>query len=162
MAPDILVLKSRVVQELENLKRLKEELRETLKPYKDKPVKNITLLRALGSILHDFYSRVEKIFLHIAREIDQTAPKSENWHRLLLEQMTLNLKGRRPPVITRQMASDLEAYLSFRHRFRNLYGFELSWDRMKSLVSNMPQTVEQFSQEIHTFLELLTAAEAEE
>ena len=162
MAPDILVLKSRVVQELDNLKHLREELKETLKPYKDKPIKNSVLLRALGSILHDFYSGVEKIFLHIAKEIDQTAPKSETWHRLLLEQMTLNLEGRRPPVITRQMAKDLEVYLSFRHRFRNLYGFELSWERMEPLVLNMPQTVEKFSREIHAFLELLTKAGAEE
>ncbi|MGB9660466.1 MAG: hypothetical protein ACPL5F_00420 [Moorellaceae bacterium] len=162
MAPDILILKSRIHQELYNLQCLKEELKETLKPYRNKPIKNTTLLRALGSILHDFYSGVEKIFLHIAKEIDQAAPKSETWHRLLLEQMTLNLERCRPPVITRQMAQELEVYLSFRHRFRNLYGFELNWERMQALVLNMPHTVEKFSQEIHSFLELLTKAEAEE
>lgn len=161
MAPDILILKSRIHQQLYNLQCLKEELKETLKPYKNKPIKNTTLLRALGSILHDFYSGVEKIFLYIAKEIDQAAPKSEIWHRLLLEQMTLNLEGCRPPVISKEMAKDLEVYLSFRRRFRNLYGFELSWDRMEPLILNMPQTVEKFYQEIHAFLELLTKAEAE-
>ncbi|SMB89637.1 hypothetical protein SAMN00808754_0191 [Thermanaeromonas toyohensis ToBE] len=51
MSPDILILKSRIHQELYNLQCLKEELKETLKPYKNKPIKNTTLLRALGSIL---------------------------------------------------------------------------------------------------------------
>lgn len=105
--------------------------------------------------MHDFYSGIEKIFLHIARTIDQSAPKNESWHRLLLEQMTLSLKSVRPPVISRELAKELEPFLSFRHRFRNRYGFELEWERMEALVLSMPGIVEKFSREVISFLELV-------
>lgn len=155
MTADTVILESRIRQELQQLKQLSEELAKTQKPYKNKPVKNTIILRALGSILHDFYSGIEKIFLHIAKAIDQSAPKSESWQRLLLEQMTLSLKSVRPPVISREMAKELEPFLSFRHRFRNRYGFELEWERMEALVLSMPGTAERFSREIMSFLDLI-------
>jgi uncharacterized protein YutE (UPF0331/DUF86 family) len=159
---ELLVLESRIRLELQQLERLSEELQKTLKPYKNRPVKNTIILRALGSILHDFYSGCEKIFLHIAREIDRTAPKSESWHRLLLEQMTLPLKGIRPPVITSELAGELAPFLSFRHRFRHRYGFDLEWERMESLVKAMPDTVEHFQRTINSFLDMLAEADNRE
>lgn len=145
--------------ELKQLEKLEEELKRTLKHYKERPVKNTTILRALGSILHDFYSGIEKIFLAIAKEIDRCAPKSENWHRLLLEQMTLPLQGCRPPVISVELAGELSQYLGFRHRFRNLYGFDLLWERMKPLVASMPEVRKRFCREVESFLELVLNAD---
>lgn len=159
MTADIIILEARIRRELLQLQKIAGELKAVIKPYKHKPVKDTTVLRALGSILHDFYSGIEKIFLQIAKEIDQSAPKAENWHRLLLEQMTLPLKGRRPPVISTELASKLQQYLAFRHRFRNLYGFELEWRRMEELVRALPGTLEEFSAAIDSLLTLLEAAD---
>jgi hypothetical protein len=156
---DIIILEARIRRELLQLQKIAGELKAVIKPYKHKPVKDTAVLRALGSILHDFYSGIEKIFLQIAQEIDQSAPKAENWHRLLLEQMTLPLRGRRPPVISTELASKLQQYLAFRHRFRNLYGFELEWGRMEELVRALPGTLEEFSAAIDSLLTLLEAAD---
>lgn len=162
MTAEIIILEARIRQELFQLQKIAGELKAILKPYKQKPVKDTTVLRALGSILHDFYSGIEKIFLQIAKEIDQSAPRAENWHRLLLEQMTLHLKDRRPPVIGIDLASKLQQYLAFRHRFRNLYGFELEWGRLEELVQALPGTLQEFSAAINSFLALLETADDDE
>lgn len=133
MTADIIILEARIRRELLQLQKIAGELKAVVKPYKHKPVRDTAVLRALGSILHDFYSGIEKIFLQIAKEIDQSAPKAENWHRLLLEQMTLPLKGRRPPVISIGLASKLQQYLAFRDRFRNLSALNWSGGEWRSL-----------------------------
>lgn len=38
------------------------------------------ILRAGGSILHDFYTGIEKIFENIAKEVDRRLPMGEDWH----------------------------------------------------------------------------------
>lgn len=162
MTAEILVLQARIRHELKQLEKLEEELNKILKHYKEKPIRSTTILRALGSILHDFYSGVEKIFLAIAREVDRTVPKGENWHRLLLEQMALELQGHRPPVISAELAGELSSFLSFRHRFRNLYGFDLLWERMEPLITSMPEARKRFSGEVESFLELLSNADGGE
>ena len=38
----------------------------------------------------------------------------------------------------------LKMYLQLRHRFRNLYGFDHEWDRMRPLVEQLKQTLDEF------------------
>lgn len=45
-------------------------------------------IAAIGSVLHCFYNGLEKIFLSIAKGLDQQAPIGFQWHRDLLVQMT--------------------------------------------------------------------------
>ena len=113
------------------------------------------LLRAGGSILHDFYTGIEKIFESIGKEIDQRVPMGEEWHSELLHQMTLNIPGLRPPVITTHTEKRLREYLGFRHLFRKRYGFELDWEKMKRLLSNMPDVLSGLENEIKTFFDSL-------
>lgn len=48
--------------------------------------------------------------------------------------MTIEIKGIRPPVISKELAAELDEYLSFRHLFRNIYGFELESKRLENLI----------------------------
>lgn len=160
MTAETAILEARIRQELYQLDKLAEETKKALRPYHGKEIKNTIVLRALASMLHDFYTGVEKIFLNIAKEIDQFAPRSENWHRLLLEQMTLHLKDRRPAVVDKDLAGDLEQYLAFRHRFRNLYGFDLEWDRMEEPVKAMPGVLNRLASAINEFLNMLAEADS--
>ena len=50
-------------------------------------------IRARASIMHDFYTGVERIFIRIAEELNGGVPRSEQWHRQLLADMTLDLPG---------------------------------------------------------------------
>lgn len=39
-----------------------------------------------------------------------------------------------PPVIAAELRERLKEYLGFRHLFRNIYGIELKWDKLKDLL----------------------------
>lgn len=64
--------------------------------------------------------------------------------------------SKRPAVISPELASQLQQYLSFSHRFRNLYGYELEWGKMEELLDNMPTTLKQLKKSIENFLEALS------
>jgi len=71
--------------EIENLERLNKEMKDLLAKIGQEPT--FVEIRASGSILHDFYSGVEKIFERVAIFMDKNLPKGENWHIELLSQM---------------------------------------------------------------------------
>ena len=108
-------------------------------------------LRARASILHDFYTGVERIFVRIAEELNGGVPRSVQWHRQILHDMTLGLRDVRPAVITSQLAAELGKFLRFRHVFRNVYGFVLEADRMKPLEESLGGVLNRFLTEIKTF-----------
>ena len=73
--------------------------------------------------LHGFYSGLERIFELIATRVDDTKPTGENWHQALLVQMTTEIPGVRPAVISESSHSQLDEYRGFRHVVRNVYTF---------------------------------------
>ncbi len=97
-------------------------------------------VRAGGSILHDFFTGIEKIFESIAKEMDHRIPVGEEWHSELLRQMTLDVPGLRPPVITAGTEKKLREYLGFSHLFRKRYGFEPAWQKLKNSSSASPKS----------------------
>jgi hypothetical protein len=112
----------------------------------------------LGDILHDFYTGAERIFMKIAPELNGGVPAGVSWHRELLDNMTLELPGIRPPILRRETAHALEEFLRFRHLFRNLYGFELEWSRLRALARRVPKAWRLFASDIERFLSFLDAA----
>ena len=141
-----------IKDELNKLKLLDKEKKGLLK---GKP-SNYTL-RAGGSILHDFYTGLEKIFEDIAKEVDRRIPIGEGWHSELLHQMTLNVPGLRPPVISLPTEKKLREYLGFRHLFRKRYGFELEWVRMKKLLLKMSNMILLVEEEINSFFRFINS-----
>ena len=115
--------------------------------------------RARASILHDFYTGVERVFVRIAEELNGGVPRSERWHSQLLTDMTLRLDSIRPPVITKNLAGKLGLYLRFRHLFRNLYGYTLDPARIAPLEANFDEVFERFMTEIQVFTEWLRASD---
>ncbi|MCL6612925.1 MAG: hypothetical protein K6T66_15445 [Peptococcaceae bacterium] len=153
MTPNLILLEARIRKELDHLEKLVEELRSVNK-IKDPGAKSFRP-RVYASILHDFYSGMEKIFINIAREIDHSVPADRGWHRELLDQMTLDIPDKRPAVLDDELASRIRQYLSFRHRFRNLYGYELEPDRLEELTQNMGGCLQKLKRRLEAFFELL-------
>ncbi len=129
-------LKADIDQEVRNLERLLCEMNEIFSTTQEGSAARV---RAAGSILHDFYTGVERIFRQIGVRIDQDLPREEDWHIQLLHRMAVPVEGIRPRVIDEKLEAKLEEYLRFRHLFRNIYGFELKWDRCQPLVENLDQ-----------------------
>ncbi len=102
---------------------------------------------AIGAVLHSFYMGIENIFRRIAIELDRGLPTGPSWHIELLDSMA-KANPRRGSVISEELRIDLYDYLSFRHTFRNIYTFQIKWDKMKNLVENLEKTFKRFEKEI--------------
>jgi hypothetical protein len=109
----------------------------------------------LASVLHSFYTGLEKIFLLIAKGIDKSVPTTEQWHRTLLNRMSETTPARNP-VLTIETSDSLSAYLSFRHFYRHSYSFYLDLTELEKLVVPLPQTWFQVKTELSLFVTNLT------
>lgn len=143
-------LKAEILREFKDVERCCAELRELL-GIVEKRDKNTFDLRAIGSILHDFYCGIERIFERIAKELNGGIPEGEDWHRQLLRDMTLDIKVVRPPVVSEELEKILNEYLRFRHVFRNIYGFSLEWRFIEGLVERLPMTLNMLKKDIEDF-----------
>jgi hypothetical protein len=138
---------SEINKELENISKLLDELKKARENKNEGDNR-----RVLGSILHDFYNCCERIFRRITNDINGGFMQREAWHKELLYRMTIEIKGIRPQVISEDLAAELDDYLSFRHVFRNIYGFELKGERLDRLVDKFYRVSKNFTNQIAKFL----------
>lgn len=139
-------LAAEIEHELERLEKLREELATA--PRDD----DSFTLRARGSMLHDFYSGIERVFVRIAEELNGGVPQGEQWHRQIVTDMSLKIPGVRPAVIDAALAEELADYLRFRHVFRNVYGSLLQAERMRPLEERLPRVLAAFLTRVRAFL----------
>ena len=109
-------------------------------------------LRARGSILHDFYTGIERIFMRLSSELNGGVPRLPQWHQELIRNMALAIPEVRPAVIDADLAGKLNDYLRFRHEFRHVCGSVLDPARMQWLEQQMPATLAAFRDQIEAFL----------
>lgn len=147
-------LADELTAELEEFLKLKEEITKAQARVSAHEPDSFEL-RAVGSILHDIYQNAESIFQRIAKEIDRGVPIGESWHRELLDKMAQPLPQARPAVVQPETANLLDRYRSFRHVFRNLYGFKLDWAQMKPLLDNASSTIDVFAADLKQFIAFL-------
>ena len=91
---------------------------------------------ALGSVLHSFYSGIERIFTDVAKRIDGSLPQGDRWHTELLMQMARPTASR-PSVISDETQHQLRSYLAFRHYYRHSYSHSLEWPRLRELTADL-------------------------
>lgn len=147
------VLAGRIGQELQNIALLTEELKKKglwEKQHLDEA--DSFTLRAVGSVLHDFYVAVENVFELIAREVDGTLPQEPEWHLALLKQMAIPLATTRPAVIEQRTLEALNEYRAFRHVFRHVYGFSLSYAKLEPLLAMLPAATEALARDLQSFI----------
>lgn len=119
-------------------------------------------LNSLALNLHSFYNGLERVFETIARRLDPAFPSGERWHRDLLEQMRQEIPGARPAVLSPESVDRLDEFLAFRHRVRNLYGFNLEAKRLRELLERLPKAWHNAREDIETFRSLLQQAALDE
>lgn len=97
------------------------------------------MLYATAALLDTFYTGIEKAMRRVAGELGGI-PEGSGWHRRLLDDMTLEIPKIRPAVFSPETARALSTFLAFRHRFRNLYLFDLEPASLASLVTALAPT----------------------
>jgi hypothetical protein len=95
----------------------------------------------------------------IASSIDGSTPSGATWHRDLLDQMSLEVPGVRPAVISTGLKDVLEEYRGFRHVVRNVYTHHLSAEKIKSLIEKMRITYSAVGKELNEFASFLEEAQ---
>ncbi len=136
------------------MNRLRGEMENYLGKVEGDPPQKYEL-RVIGGILHDFYTCLERIFHKIALKVDGEVPAGDSWHADLLRQMGLEIPELRVAVIDDALEGKLREYLRFRHVFRNVYGFELDWDRFHDLVEEFEKTAANVRTQLEVFLQFL-------
>jgi hypothetical protein len=148
------LLIARLMQELTNLDRTVNRAISQLQKARD--TQDEDFYDAVALNLQKFYMGVERLSVEIAREIDQYVPSGSNWHKQILQQMSLAHDPIRPAVLSMQTYEMLDVdYRGFRHIATHLYAFELKADRIEALVEHLPRCHESLKQDILTFCQYL-------
>ena len=151
MSEELIGIGKRIRREISELDKIREHaLRRWQKASKDEDY-----LGSVGFDLQSFYQGVERVFETIAKSIDRSLPTGEKWHKMLIEQMANEVSGIRPAVISMQTRVALDNFRMFRHLAHNIYTFNLDPRRIKSLVENLPGTVDLLCQDLLRFADFL-------
>ncbi len=146
-------LQSDLRTELSNLQKVVREVEEVRSKFDNEP--DHIQIRALGSLVHDYYTGLENLFEIIVKRVDKDVPEGSGWHTVLLKRMSSEFDDVRPAVIDRELANELKEYLEFRHLFRHIYGFDLNWKRFRYLIEDLPEIHKKIKEKLNEFLEFL-------
>lgn len=155
---EYLTLKARVDEELNNLKRLELSLKK-LNLFPEIETTSLSGLalddelscRVLGSYMHDYYCGLEKIFIHVARSFGESLPSGSQWHKELLEEMSLHISGVRTALISKKTMAKIDELRGFRHVFRNAYGFSIDPVKEQLLLANLADISASFKKDLKAF-----------
>jgi hypothetical protein len=111
-------------------------------------------LNGCGKALHDLYLGIERALLRIARELGGV-PAGDSWHRDLLEDASLDVQGVRPAILQASTVTELRPLLSFRHRYRNLYFFDLEWQQVHARLERVAALGPAVERDLRAFIETL-------
>ena len=153
-ARKFLLLKADIDREMAQIERLLDESRSDLSAVGGVPSR--LEVRGVASVLHDFYSGIERLFERIAVELDGELPRGGDWHSQLLNRMEEDVEGVRPRVLTSGLAERLRPFLRFRHLFRDIYGGQLRWERSTELLAEADEVWPLFQQQMQEFKGVLT------
>ncbi|MCZ7357178.1 MAG: hypothetical protein O8C66_14725 [Candidatus Methanoperedens sp.] len=135
-------LPEQILAEKENI----EAALDNLKTAMARSDKTVIELAAMATFLHNMYNGIENILKQILLIEDIEVPKSETWHKDLLN------RSLSAGIISKKLSDQLYKYLTFRHFFVHAYGFMLDEKQLEGLANDIPDVWQQFLLEIENFL----------
>ncbi len=150
---DLISLAHRIRQELIELEHVLARINEGWQ--RARRLSDDYYLDSVALNLHGFYSGLERVFALIAETIDGSLPQGENWHLLLLQQMTEETPRVRPAVISKEISRRLNEYRGFRHVVRNVYTYEFDPSKVEKLVLSADDLFAQLRAELDAFASFL-------
>lgn len=128
------------ISELSRLKNLNQRGKERVL---ENPLDELNL-GALAFTLHHIYSLLENYFLRVSKFFENGLP-SEAWHKTLVERMTLNIPGLRPPLLLdTQLKNDALELQKFSIKILSLYAEELEISKLLKVQSQAEFVLQKF------------------
>jgi hypothetical protein len=152
-----LIVAGRIRQELADLEAVvtRAERAMSVAPRSTEPD---FFLDSVALNLQHFYGGLERVFRHIAQDVDHSLPGGTEWHRDLLRQMSLAPSPVRPSVLSVASARRLDEYLCFRHAVGHTYAFQLDVERLERLTRHLRPLFGQVYAELVAFADFLEQA----
>ena len=88
---------------------------------------------AVALRLQSLYTGIERCFVQIVRVLNGGPPDGADWHRRLLDRMTVPTEVR-PALLDAVTAKGLAELMRFRHVVRHLYAYELEPEQVQRLL----------------------------
>lgn len=113
------------------------------------------LADSLAACLHSFYGGVERVFEAVVRQIDGALSRGAEWHRELLQAVSVERTGLRPPLLSEESYRALEEYRSFRHLFRHLYTHRIDPARIFTIMDGLQGVWKRVRSDLMDFVAVL-------
>ena len=97
---------------------------------------------ALGKLLQDVYTGIERILRSKLEQQDLKIPKTESWHKEVL------LTAKKKSIISQNQFEALRKLLVFRHMQIHGYGYMLDEHRLRELAGPVPGVCRDFLSDI--------------
>jgi len=109
----------------------------------------------VAASLHSLDSGYENIIERIIRAIDGDAPVGRRYHILFLKRAMNSIAGVRPALIATETFRLLDELRTYRHKFRNIYLYLLSPERILTLAQIGMRSFDLFERNIMAFKDFL-------
>jgi hypothetical protein len=117
------------------------------------------VVAGFAGYLYHFYNRLEKIFRLIANYIDEFEPRGEDGAGYnLLRQISFDIKGVRPAIISLELESALRDYQAFHQFFLRHYVIYLDWNEIKPKAEKLKPAFEKLETAFQQFFAFLKTA----
>jgi len=136
--------------EISQIDRLLDYSKPLFDSYKMKTPDSVELC-AGAMVLHSFYGGIETILKSIFRHYNRPLPTGWRWHMdLLCKAFVSDFNGK--PVFLNVSQEILDDYMKFRHFARHCYCFQIKWEKMRNLTTDLYSFWESIKSDLHTFI----------
>lgn len=153
---EALRFETELLEELANIKRIIGIIRSRVSSL---PSLSTDAYEAyIDSIAHNlenFYLAVKELFKMVCVATEEGLPEGERWRSILLKNMTKEIKGVRPSVITMETYKMMDDYRKFRHLARNIYTFNIVPEKVLILAKSVSKAFKSFEGDIKGFVKFM-------
>ena len=143
-------LKAKILFEISQIEKLLKDSKPLFDLCKIKKPDFIEM-SAAAMILHSFYNGIENILILVLKFYDRQLPTSNKWHMEILDKAFI-ADNKRKQIFCTDIKETMEEYLKFRHFVRHIYGFQLEWERMETLLNGINDFWVMAKENINNFL----------
>lgn len=111
--------------------------------------------KAIAATLHSLYSGYETIIERVIRAVDGDVPLGKQYHIMLLKRAMNAIEDVRPAIISIETFKLLDELRTYRHKFRNIYLYLLSSERIIELARKGIASYKSFAEDVKTFQDFL-------